>query len=393
MLKRKFIYAAAFAGVFCMNIFYTDYQPFFVLWIMLLFPIVMYAYVFMLSRKVTLLFHIEGGEAIRGDRMRFFVRIENSTILPASNITFRMSFRYGNCEAPTVRDFSVNAKAMDATKIEGSIVMNYCGNLEASIEDCYLYDPVRLFRMKLKVKGGEEVTVMPVLSEPDLYTMYAAPEIETETHYYSNKTPGDDSSEIFDVREYRDGDNISHVHWKLSAKEDNLFVKEYSLPVSRSNVILLELYQNSTEEERRNLDGVYEMAYAIGNYACLREKIFNIAYYSVLDNGIKMIEVNSMEMLIEAVEIVIQEQLHSREICALREFLAEGTEDCERLYYITPLINDDVLSFMEDSSGMKAYVYHMGDGVDESHSLQSEGALLVCVDRNDIRVGLKSVLI
>ena len=40
---------------------------------------------------------------------------------------------------------------------------------------------------------------------------------------------GYDPSELFDVREFQNGDRLQSVHWKLSARTDELMVKELSL--------------------------------------------------------------------------------------------------------------------------------------------------------------------
>ena len=41
-----------------------------------------------------------------------------------------------------------------------------------------------------------------------------------------SQAKGNDFAEITDVREYRPGDRIKDIHWKLSAKKETLMVKE-----------------------------------------------------------------------------------------------------------------------------------------------------------------------
>ena len=57
---------------------------------------------------------------------------------------------------------------------------------------------------------------------------------------YDDFRPGNDSSEIFDVREFRDGDKIQSIHWKLSAKMQELVVREDSQPLACPVVLLLD---------------------------------------------------------------------------------------------------------------------------------------------------------
>ena len=48
---------------------------------------------------------------------------------------------------------------------------------------------------------------------------------------------GEDRSEVYQLREYRPGDDIRQIHWKLSSKLDELILKEASQPESRSLLV------------------------------------------------------------------------------------------------------------------------------------------------------------
>ena len=50
-----------------------------------------------------------------------------------------------------------------------------------------------------------------------------------------------DPSELFDVREFQNGDRLQSVHWKLSARTDELMVKENSLPKACAVAIVADL--------------------------------------------------------------------------------------------------------------------------------------------------------
>ena len=55
-----------------------------------------------------------------------------------------------------------------------------------------------------------------------------------------------DASEVFDVHEYKPGDRIAQIHWKLSARTEELYLKEFSFPLGAAVVVLL-----SRKEEDR----------------------------------------------------------------------------------------------------------------------------------------------
>ena len=51
---------------------------------------------------------------------------------------------------------------------------------------------------------------------------------------------GEDEALLCVDREYRDGDDIRNVHWRLSSKLDSLMVKEFSKPLDERCSVLIE---------------------------------------------------------------------------------------------------------------------------------------------------------
>lgn len=68
-----------------------------------------------------------------------------------------------------------------------------------------------------------------------------------ESYSYSQHVKGTDTGEVFGIREYADGDSPKQIHWKLSAKLDDLMVKIPSYPIENRLVVLLD---NSLPEGR-----------------------------------------------------------------------------------------------------------------------------------------------
>lgn len=61
-----------------------------------------------------------------------------------------------------------------------------------------------------------------------------------EALVYDSLRSGDDASEVFKLREFQDGDKLKNIHWKLSAKMDELIVRENGFPKACSTVLILE---------------------------------------------------------------------------------------------------------------------------------------------------------
>ena len=114
-----------------------------------------------------------------------------------------------------------------------------CGKLNIELEHVLITDPLGLFCRKKQLHSIASTLIMPEtfgvsveLATPDL------PDIESTD--YSPIRPGDDPSELFGIRDYREGDPLRSIHWKLSEKYDRTVMREMSLPVAHSILLLLD---------------------------------------------------------------------------------------------------------------------------------------------------------
>ena len=56
--------------------------------------------------------------------------------------------------------------------------------------------------------------------------------------------------ETYDIREYRSGDSIRQIHWKLSGELDDIMIREKSFPVDDTVLILAEAFQAERDPQR-----------------------------------------------------------------------------------------------------------------------------------------------
>lgn len=104
------------------------------------------------------------------------------------------------------------------------------GTYEFCLEKVKIYDCSGLFYIVKKVNKSKSVEVIPQIYSMPVVITGTVRNFFGDADVYDDIRPGHDSSEIFDVRSFRKGDKIQSIHWKLSAKADELIVKENSLP-------------------------------------------------------------------------------------------------------------------------------------------------------------------
>ena len=58
---------------------------------------------------------------------------------------------------------------------------------------------------------------------------------------YAEDRAGDDVSELYDIREYRAGDPVSRIHWKLLGRQEEIYIKEGGFPLEESPLLAADL--------------------------------------------------------------------------------------------------------------------------------------------------------
>ena len=172
-----------------------------------------------------------------------------------------------HCE---IRRVSCSLAPMGTFRITDRAVFHYRGGYEIGIRDLYVYDPLKIFRIRMRRDNLRPVFVMP--RRPVIVTDGEGAASEVNTTEVRNMR-GADRTELTEIKEYRMGDGLRDIHWKLSSKTQDLMVKHYGMNACRSVCFLPDLGENYTDPLRRGLytedinlccaDAVTEMTIAL----------------------------------------------------------------------------------------------------------------------------------
>lgn len=160
--------------------------------------------------------------------------------------------------------FSVDAGKKRDRRIP--VVMSNCGNVSITVEKVRVYDYLSIFAWTIgKNFETQNILVLPPLKEMYLGKDHWYNETNEDSDRFSLYKKGDDPSEIFDIREYMDGDKIQRIHWKLSSKTGSTMVKEGSLPLTQAVNIFIDISTQGTKEERHRdanllVQGIYSIS-------------------------------------------------------------------------------------------------------------------------------------
>lgn len=142
------------------------------------------------------------------------------------------------------------------------------GNYEIYLKKLRIYDITGLLAWDIRMKKHSVVQVMPELHDMPVRLTLATKNFYGEADVYDEMQPGHDNSELFQVREYRAGDRLQNVHWKLTAKQDELMVKEHSLPKACPVILFLSYRPGKKKQLLSYLETVASLSFSIMDVGC-----------------------------------------------------------------------------------------------------------------------------
>lgn len=189
------------------------------------------------------------------------VRVTNRFIIPAAPMIVTGTFHDRNGSVIPGRRLVLSARALRKCEYEFKGYINYRGEYMLGIERAEIYDLLRLFRFRLKKIPMCGITVMPRRVMLDETTALCTDDYDSTITKVSFLESGSFAS----IRKYEDGDLMKHVHWKLSAKHDELMVKQSEQNLGSSALIITDIHAVSedTDSALRSADAAVEAALAL----------------------------------------------------------------------------------------------------------------------------------
>lgn len=247
MLKNRLSYLAVLLGAFTFFVFYNGYISYYVLLVTLALPLISLLVSLPGVFGLRLKFLAETGEVVKGQSIPLQLIIDNRVpfVSGRAHVTLHT---YNSLTGETQEEFFSFTASRKAMSVVHQLSSPHCGHILCELRKGRVCDYMGIFSFPLLLSQCPtyRVTVYPAVYRPELEVEQVfLPEGEGET--YSQTKPGDDPSELFDLREYREGDKITRIHWKLSQKTGDLLVREFGLPISDRILFVLDMNGSGRE--------------------------------------------------------------------------------------------------------------------------------------------------
>lgn len=123
------------------------------------------------------------------------------------------------------------------------------GAWQISCKGLWIYESFGWVCIRKREKRTGTVMVLPECFETGIKVGIRTRLFFSDGEQYHPQWNGDDPAEILKLREYREGDRMNRIHWKLSARNDMLIVKELSMPLGCNVVFFLNTDKKGSERK------------------------------------------------------------------------------------------------------------------------------------------------
>jgi len=363
MLKYRILYIITLAAAVLFYLYYAGYLSFFILVSTVLLPIVSWLLTILAVRKTSIRFELKNPYANKNEEIVFHIIIKNNSVVPIARIGVNFSYENSLCGEKRSERIFLPVGSGPEQVMEYRMKSQYCGKITMELTGIKLYDFFGIFKISLKSILQTQVFVAPKLHFLDTWIEAAAnPGDESST--YSKVKPGDDPSEIFDIRPYRSGDRLRSIHWKLSSKLDELMVKEFSLPTDSSVLLMVDLMAF----DMASLDTVVEAFTSLSRFLLENEIKHKVEWYSAEHSLFQENEIENEEDLAVLLNAVLSARRYRDEpyTLACRNRLSGTAREYPHVIYVTGCLTDMLTAFCDNrQNGEKTTILYCGT-TDES---------------------------
>ena len=197
-----------------------------------------------LSQKVMVRVRIPEPRVLRGESFQIHAELTNTSRFPIPQLMVRLAVRV----FPEKEELLLKGKLMLDGEERGFLCFQmdsaHCGCLEIRPDQLMITDFLGIFQRRCQIDSAEK-SMLFILPEvlggdrelPDAQGVFPNEDGDSEKR-------GENAMDVSEIRSYQVGDSLKMVHWKLSARMNDLMVKEMMEPTEKLTWLYLNLQES-----------------------------------------------------------------------------------------------------------------------------------------------------
>lgn len=223
MARNRVLYILTAVGCVIFSMAYTSRLSAMLLFAVLLYPVIASVFALVLLLSVKAEFATKRIVTDKNEPFDVSITLKNSSILPGVPVEVYCHIPDREIGLFANKRVFASISPLGQARLSIGCVHKYRGSFTCCIHSLSFVDPLRIVRLTKKQKDTLPMVFLPrKLPLADILSTSAGEQS------FSPKKPITSEREDFShVRSYRDGDIMQLVHWKLTAKQDELMIKQF----------------------------------------------------------------------------------------------------------------------------------------------------------------------
>ncbi|MDR7855975.1 DUF58 domain-containing protein [Tissierella sp.] len=239
-------------------------MPYFILYISLLALLLPLIHCIYIIRKISGNISIPSGSLFIGDNIDIEYTIENNSPfpIPFMEIQSYISEELTGIKSPKI---ILSLDKRQAYSEKERLVLRKRGSYDIGDIEVNVRDIFGFYSFKKKLSSETSLIVYPEIVNLSTFKVIVS---QQSGELLVHNSAFQDRSRTTSFRNYREGDSIKQIHWKLSSKSDNLIIKDFENRGDTNAIILIDNYKELylKDVNRQIEDKVAHTALSLINY-------------------------------------------------------------------------------------------------------------------------------
>ncbi len=371
-------------------VFYRDILALILFLVFLIIPLLLLLFTIIMRVCTKISIHNKSVSVNVGESATLKLIISNHSPFPITKLTVYTSHRNGFCHDADKGELSFFAPPFSKRTFDINIESKRIGNAIINFSHAKVFDYFSVFSLPISLKKQCVIPVYPSPSSLNVFLRQSEHNLDKSSVYNKFKS-GEDSSEVFEIRDYVEGDSLNRVHWKLSSKLDTLMIKDYSLPENKSVLLLADLFNSS---QNNTVDSIIETVFLL-SYAFVEQNTPHvIGWYDCNLSGMATIDINNIDDLYTCIGLMYDNPIMLEEP-KLACLSAEWQVDKSNIVYVSTDITKEQSELLCASleEFVVLSVIEISSSKDQRQVMTAENILTTTISPSNIVEGLNNTII
>ncbi|MCM1335606.1 MAG: DUF58 domain-containing protein [Bacteroides sp.] len=189
------------------------------------------------------------------------VTVRNRFLIPVSPMRLTGVFPDGDGNLVADKTMIVSVMPFRKSEFIFNGCLKYRGEYRLGLSEAVIYDLLGIFHFRIRLTPGVRAVIAPRRLTVDQSNALCSDDHDsarTQMSFFENNS-------FSAVREYVEGEPLRHVHWKLSAKQDKLMIKQMEQNLGTNALVITDTASRLADEgdRVRAVDAAIEVSLAV----------------------------------------------------------------------------------------------------------------------------------